>query len=311
MTTTDERVRKQVQAKVLATSSDAKRSNVLKLEIPEFGAVNDRAMEIGFVPAEQFAKANLGETYTVILERGKLKMNPSTKQALPGTRESHYFWNVVGLADKQQAPPTKTPAVQAPSATERPQEVAPPADMLVDPLLGGIGHESDWAGFFYHDVTDAAYNARINWAQAVNLAVAVLEKFDDDGEERASGYLTRVDFWANCFYLLIRKGPSPQRSDIDPETLPWDAQESPQEGPPVASAPRAGPRTPRLPNQPDKPYFFMVANKDYGLMPTAALQKLGQAQPHEGDTEPRGFGNYETWIAEGHTLAEALKKLEK
>ena len=65
-----------------------------------------------------------------------------------------------------------------------------------------------------------------------------------------------------------------------------------------------GPLRPaRLPNQPDKPYFYMVALRAHDLGPAAALERLGKQQ------SGAPIENYEAWIADGHTLEEALAKL--
>ena len=120
-----------------------------------------------------------------------------------------------------------------PSATERPQETGHPTTLSKDTVaLGGIANQSDWAGPFYHDVTDAAYNARINWSQAVNLAVEAVASRTEVFLMVAGGYFEQVEELANRFYPLIRKGPTEQEPDAleqahalvnDPRRVPhWD-----------------------------------------------------------------------------------------
>ncbi len=73
---------------------------------------------------------------------------------------------------------------QAPSATERPQEMAPAAPVPWD--------ASDTQG-------------RISWAQAINLALVSWGMTDIKNEE---AYFRNLERLANRFYSLIHKGPT-------------------------------------------------------------------------------------------------------
>ena len=88
-----------------------------------------------------------------------------------------------------------------------------------------------------------------------------------------------------------------------------DAPQRPQEGVSVASDDvgdgDAPVRTRRLENEPDKSYFFRVAWNDYKLHATESLGKLGSRK------SGAPMGNWEAWIAEGHSLEEALAKLRE
>ena len=99
---------------------------------------------------------------------------------------------------------------------------------------------------------------------------------------------------------------------IDPETLPLDAPQRPQEATDGASesvgasdGSAAPARTRRLENEPDKSYFFRVAWNEHKLHATEALAKLGSRK------SGAPMGNWEAWIAEGHTLGGAVAKLEE
>ena len=196
-----------------------------------------------FMPLERAPQVLKGSTHLVTMRRGK------TKQGKEGRYASEFFWDLTGW--DVQAPPPQAPAAQVPSATERPQEAAPPASV-------------PW------DAADT--QSRISWAQAVNLAAASLgvEPPSPDANQIIF-YLAVLEERANRFYPLIRKGPTPQKGDTYPETLPLDAPQTRQEATGGASEPAADSQAtlPPFPirgeREPAVSYFIKVAAERYGL----------------------------------------------
>ena len=185
-----------------------------------------------FMPLERAAQVLKGSTHLVTMRRGK------TKQGKEGKYPSEFFWDLTDWDVKQTATQqmegalgrAQASAAQAPSATER-------------PALAPIILEGRW------DLADT--QSRISWAQAVNLAVEAIGVHDFRGNEVMRQdplvYFADVEVLANRFYPLIRKGPTAQKDSIDPETLPRDAQQSPQQprnGGPGAVGVPAVPPTP-------------------------------------------------------------------
>ena len=234
------------QATVAEASQVAGRNGetqwALKLEIKDISQFPTPC----FLALDRAASILKGSTHIVTMRRGKMKT------AKTGNWASDYFWDVTDWDVK--APPPQPPAAQAPSATERPQEAAPAAPV-------------PW------DAADT--QSCISWAQAVNLAVEAIGVQDFRGNEVMRQdplvYFADVEVLANRFYPLIRKGPTAQEGRIDPETLPWDAPQRPQEATGVASEP-TGVSKATLPNFPIRGereaavnYFLRVAKERYGL----------------------------------------------
>lgn len=233
--------------------------------IPRYNAKGEPEYELKVVippskyPSTMWVSAEVGKVLTpkttvrMLLKRG----NPS-KGKYGSDSPLGYYWDfgsIVWPGGQETGHATSNQGSTATKTVDKEQD-----------MEQGILHEHDWAGPFYHDITEQAHGRRISWAQAVNAAIQVIGE-QAHQEYPDVGYLEETERWANLLYPLIRKGPTRAAGASEPlseENSPPTTPEAPGT-PPSASAEGS-----------DMPYeaFWVEASKlgykGYGSGPTVA-----------------------------------------
>lgn len=161
-----------------------------------------------------------GHEVVLLMVPQKLGQNRDGTTKPDDGRLWNYWWDVIGM-DGDKAP-EPSPAQKETSATiEQPSAVDMPQDL-------------HWSGITLTE-SDMAYQRRVSWGQALNLAQAILGPIGKMHEvEDEHFYVREIERWANGLYRIILRGPG-HTPAADTPGLPLEnarsAKKEPQDGP--------------------------------------------------------------------------------